>query len=329
MFFSSSAWLVLFIIFIYSSINQLYIPSETTTIPNIVEDKNLISANSLFMFTIYGSFIFGYGLAGPIMFFFGDKSPFILGACLLFFAFLSCIFLPSDKNNFNKIKKQNKYLSVFNELKEAYNYIKNNKKVSSAVFRLTLIQSMIGILAVLIPDYSESILKMNVRTASIVFITPVGFGAIIGALFVSKFGKYFNISKLTRNIIIADGFTISLMGLVYPIGKLIKDKFNIMFLNINSLLIFIGIIVIFLGIENSLIIISSETQLQRETPDRIRGRVFGVFGMFVSIAALLPMLFIGTLADLVPVTSVFAIAGLLIVIYGFFINKEKTLDNTN
>ena len=319
-------WLVLFVIFVYSAINQLYIPSETSTIPNLVEDRNLLAANSLFMFTVYGSYIIGYGLAGPMMYLFGNDSPFILGGALLLIAAFSCVLLPSDKHHFKNIKMSKIYKNVWYELKEAYEFIISKKNVLSAVIKLTLIQALLGILVVLIPSFSQNILKIDIRTASVIFITPVVLGTVVGALMVSKMSKRIKISRLVKGSIIADGLIIILVGALYPIGKFIKTEFGLPFLNNHALLIVFGVLVTFLGIVNSLIVISSQTELQRETPNKIRGRVFGVFGMFVSVAALLPMLFLGALADFISVTNVFILAGILVTIYGIFSSSNKILD---
>lgn len=315
----SNIFLTLFIIFIYATINQLYIPAESSMIPNLVPEKNLLSANSLFMFTVYGSYIFGYGAAGPLMLLLGNNSPFILGGILLFIAFLSCLFLPAEEKRIKeKISFKKVYSKVIKEAKEAYIFIKNKKSVSQSIWRLTIVQAIIGALAVLIPAYSDRVLKMDVRTASIIFITPVGLGTVLGALLISKIGHKINIHHLIKRIIISDGITIGLMGAIYPIGKHIKDLFNLTFLSYKSLLWLIGFLVLILGMENAMIIVGAQTEIQKSTPYNIRGRVFGIFGIIVTIMALWPMFFMGALADIFSVTTVFILGGILMILYGIF-----------
>jgi MFS family permease len=315
-------WLVLLIIFIYASINQLYIPAETSMIPHIVSDKNLLGANSLFMFTVYGSFIFGYGAAGPVMLLFGNNAPYILAFILLFIAFLSSLFLPSDAHKFKPVAMKKIYIGILKELKHTYEFIKGKAVIWQSILRLTIIQAIIGALAVLIPAFSDRVLHMDVRTASVLFITPVGIGTVLGALLISKISKKYDVNKLVKRVIIADGITIGLMGAAYPLGQFLKNYFNLTFLNHGALLIFIGTLVTLLGIESAMIIVASQTELQRQTPFDIRGRVFAVFGIFVTVTALLPMLFMGALADFLSVTTVFILGGILIIAYGIF-SKTK------
>jgi hypothetical protein len=52
--------------------------------------------------------------------------------------------------------------------------------------------------------------------------------------------------------------------------------------------------------------------LQEHTTDATRGKVFGALNMMVNIAATLPILFAGILADLTSVTKVIMAIGLLL-----------------
>ena len=164
---------------------------------------------------------------------------------------------------------------------------------------------------------------MDVRTVSVLFITPVGIGTVIGAILISKIGKRVDIKKFVKRTIIVEGLTIGLMGAIYPVGRFLKTHFTLSFLTNKNLLVAIGFIVTFLGLESAMVIVASQTELQRHTPFEIRGRVFAVFGIFVTIAALLPMLFMGALADLFSVTTVFILAGLLLLIYGILTSAKE------
>jgi len=319
---TKNPWLILLVIFIYATINQLYIPSESSMIPALVPDKNLLAANSLFMFTVYGSFIFGYGAAGPIMLLFGNNAPFYLAFFLLLIAFLACLGLPSDKKWIKSDNFKKGYKKTFDEMKEAYFFIKNKKIVSCYILRLTILQSVIGALAVLIPAYADRILHMDVRTVSVLFITPVGIGTVVGALTISKLERRLDTHKFIKKIIGLEGVLLTLLGIIYPAGRFLKDKFYLSFLNHTALLLVIGILVSLLGFFTAMVIVSSQTGLQRHTPYKIRGRVFGVFGIFVTVGALLPMFFMSALADIFSLPLVFLLAGFLIIFYSLLTEKK-------
>ncbi len=76
---------------------------------------------------------------------------------------------------------------------------------------------------------------------------------------------------------------------------------------------------------NALVSSVAQTLLQENTTDATRGKVFGALNMMVNIAATLPILFAGVLADLTSVTRVIAVIGVLLVIFavGQFIVLRK------
>ena len=59
------------------------------------------------------------------------------------------------------------------------------------------------------------------------------------------------------------------------------------------------------GISYAFITVPAMTLLQEELRDDIRGRVFGVLNMLISIFSLLPLLIVGPIADLWGVAPVF------------------------
>ena len=69
------------------------------------------------------------------------------------------------------------------------------------------------------------------------------------------------------------------------------------------------------GIAYGIVAISSQTQLQEDLPESVRGRVFGVLNMLVSVGSFLPIIIVGPISDLVGTTAV-----ILIVAAGIFLS---------
>jgi DHA3 family macrolide efflux protein-like MFS transporter len=79
--------------------------------------------------------------------------------------------------------------------------------------------------------------------------------------------------------------------------------------SVTSLLAIVVVIAFFAGIAYGLVAIPSQTQLQEDLPEDVRGRVFGVLNMLVSVASFLPIIVVGPISDLVGTTTViFAVA---------------------
>jgi hypothetical protein len=62
--------------------------------------------------------------------------------------------------------------------------------------------------------------------------------------------------------------------------------------------------------------IPSQTQLQEDLPEDVRGRVFGVLNMLVSIASFLPIIIVGPFSDLVGTTVVILVVASSILVSG-------------
>jgi MFS family permease len=67
---------------------------------------------------------------------------------------------------------------------------------------------------------------------------------------------------------------------------------------VTSLLAVVVLIAFFAGIAYGLVAIPAQTQLQEDLPEDVRGRVFGVLNMLVSVASFLPILIVGPISDL-------------------------------
>jgi MFS family permease len=73
-----------------------------------------------------------------------------------------------------------------------------------------------------------------------------------------------------------------------------------------SLLSIVVVIAFLAGMSYASIAIPAQTQLQEELPEDVRGRVFGVLNMLISLAALVPIGLVGPLAD------VFGVEGIMV-----------------
>ncbi|PIX30084.1 hypothetical protein COZ63_01575, partial [Candidatus Berkelbacteria bacterium CG_4_8_14_3_um_filter_42_13] len=86
---------ILEIIFVMSAITQFFSPAELSSIPLVVDRTELVKANSIYMTTMYGSLIFGYGIAGPLQGVIGSIWLFVIVGAMFLISSIS-IFLMSE-----------------------------------------------------------------------------------------------------------------------------------------------------------------------------------------------------------------------------------------
>ena len=85
---------------------------------------------------------------------------------------------------------------------------------------------------------------------------------------------------------------------------------------LTSLLSIVVGVAFFAGIAYACVAIPSQTQLQEDLPDDVRGRVFGILNMLVSVASFLPILIVGPIADWIGTTAVLVTVAAFIGISG-------------
>src|SRR6185369_17378758 len=91
------------VVFLVNSLVQFYVPAESSAMPLICRKGQLLSANSLFSITLFGSFLAGFGIAGPLINFFNIDFVFGLGGCVLLLAFFLSFLFPTIKSELDPL----------------------------------------------------------------------------------------------------------------------------------------------------------------------------------------------------------------------------------
>ena len=72
----------------------------------------------------------------------------------------------------------------------------------------------------------------------------------------------------------------------------------------TSLLAVVVFIAFIAGIAYGGVAIPAQTQLQEDLPEEVRGRVFGILNMLVSVSSFLPIIIVGPISDLIGTATV-------------------------
>jgi len=291
-------WIIYSLIFLYSLVNQLYLPAEGSTLPFLLPKNLYPTANTLFMFTANATFLIGFTLAGPLMKIFGKENIFLLGGSCLLLAALAVSFLP--QNLLGEKRKIANPIVFFRKVKEGYLYFKNNPFILFPLLLIGISQIIVGILVIIVPTYSRDILEIPLIDAGLVLISPVGIGALIGAILTTKKLT----QKVRKKIIISSGlsfaaFSFTFLGLTISYFPYLERK------------ILSAIFAFFLGMAFVFLVIPSQTFIQTAVPKRLYGRTYGTLGFLITLASIVPTLLVGTLIDLVGIKIILTTIGLL------------------
>jgi MFS family permease len=85
---------------------------------------------------------------------------------------------------------------------------------------------------------------------------------------------------------------------------------------LTSLVAVVVAIAFVAGIAYGIVAISAQVQLQEDIPADVRGRVFGVLNMLISVASILPIIVVGYIADHIGTTAVILSAAVLVLASG-------------
>lgn len=297
-----SSFLIYQVVFVYSLLNQFYVPAEAATLPSVLPKKNLTQGNSLFFITMQAALILGYGMAGVLKEFWGFESTLYLGAAFLFLAFLSVYYLPSFKTKHQMIFDFEKGIKIFFvRIIDGYNFIKGKPTVYIPFLLLLAFQTAYSMVIVTIPILAQEILKIGLNFAGVYIVIPAASGALLAAVTLPKL-----ISKGWRKKKVIE---ISLINLFLIIIFFIL---GIPFLNYWPRVIIGFLAIVVAGLSFIGVLIPSQTFLQEKTPHNLRGRVFGNFWFLTTIASVIPVVFSGTIIELLGVRFLYLLLALMI-----------------
>ncbi len=318
--FHNNLYLIYTVSFAVSVATQFFIPAETPMIPLVVRGKLLLSANALFGLGLYGSILVAFLLSGPALIFLGEVYTLLFLAVLFLIGSLFVSGITLSK----KIAKKKSPLTtpkhvLMAEVRSAFSLMRRSRAISNSLFLLALSQILLLVLAVIAPGYAGQVLQISIEQFPLYFIAPAATGVFLGALLLVHFFSNASKEKMMTLGLFLSGFAMLLL----PYGSKIVARefvqifntsfasvFDITTLHVMVLLAFI------LGLANAFILVPSNTILQEQTSDELRGKMYGVLNAMVGVFSLLPILLVGSLSDLIGVDKVIVGVGITLLSVG-------------
>jgi MFS family permease len=86
--------------------------------------------------------------------------------------------------------------------------------------------------------------------------------------------------------------------------------------DVTPLLAVVTVVAFVAGICYAFVAVPAQTSLQEEIEPEVRGRVFGVLNMLVSLASFVPIIIVGPLADVVSAAAVIVVSAIIVAVAG-------------
>jgi MFS family permease len=299
-------YILLVVTFLVSTLTQFFAPAEQAVIPLIVPEQNLLPANSLYTTTMMASVIIGFAVGEPLLALADTLLAPIdhgtgLGKSVLVggsYAIAGTLLLLMTTHE-AEIEAPAEQPHPWEDIKEGIAYLQQQVKVRSALIQLVVLFSVFAALAVLAVRLAEII--PTIRSSQFGFLLAAGgVGLAIGAVIIGQFGQRFSRSQLS--LVGSLGMAAMLSGLSLAPAQLWP-----------SLGLLGG-----LGLFGAMVGIPMQTTIQEETPEDMRGKVFGLQNNVVNIALSLPLALAGIAETFLGLRAVFGLLAMLVAIGGFF-----------
>lgn len=318
--------LILILNVVVSSLTVFFAPAEAAMIPHLVPRHQLVSANGLFTLTLNGAFALGYALLGPLIVkVAGGPAPVILVVAVLYgMSAIFCATLPANKPAPDEAAMTDPVhqageavQGTFSQLSEGAAYIRSHRAISWSLIYLGIAASLVGVIGVLGPKFAQATLGLGTQDLILV-VLPLGTGIVMGVLLLNAYGRYVPRRRAIEGGLIALGTLLALLTVAGPVSRALAGVTpGVSDVGAVTTLIAVVIVMAFLaGIAYGIVAISSQTQLQEDLPEEVRGRVFGVLNMLVSVGSFLPIIIVGPISDLIGTTEVLLIVAGLIFLFG-------------
>jgi MFS family permease len=306
-----------------STATTFFVPAEAAMIPILVDRRQLLAANGLFAFTLQASFAIGFAVLGPfVVKLAGVDALLILVAVLYVAAAGLCFVLPSYRpptaGSSPEMGETGRaaVAGMFGQLREGVGYIRSSRSSFWALTYLAITASLIGVLGVLGPDFATRVLGLR-EDDLVVVVLPLGAGIVMGILLLNVYGKFIPRRRVIEGGLIGLGLALGVLAVAGPLSRALQSRVSPQIGDFVSLLSIVVLLALAMGVAYAFVAVPAQTQLQEELPEDVRGRVFGVLNMLVSVSSFVPIVVVGPLSDFVGTTNVILVCAALVVVVGF------------
>jgi predicted MFS family arabinose efflux permease len=291
---------VIFIVYLgMSMINQFFFPARSATIPELIPEETLLSANSLFAIGMVSSIIIGPALGGWIMDVYGLDLAFYVDALTFLVPAIAvgCLALPQTKLAAAS-------LALTGEWREGLRLVRHSADIQAALLLggVAIMQiASLSVLGIILLDQ-----QVGVGAAGLgALMSSVGIGMLVGAIIQNFLKRYFSHKHLAA------------------IGTTVTGLSIIVLPWLTSLLLCLAC-TLMLGLGLATVQANVQTILQ-SAPEQMRGRVLSMGQAISGSVTFLAAALVGILSQQIGIQGTFMISGLVAIAAGTLIISRRSL----
>lgn len=281
-----------------SVLTQFFAPAEQAAIPHLVPQRQLLAANSLYQATSMAATIVGFALGDPILRLLQHtlaRVGIANGEFLLLPLCYGAAAVAISRIHWQEPERAPRTSTVWQEIREGLGVLRARPRVAGAMAQLVLLYSILAALYVLAISLAAAIPGLG-PTRFGTLLAMSGVGLAVGALGVAQLGHGISRRRLGAAGLATIGWSLLLLG------------------QLRGSLSFTLLLCIVLGVGSAMLAIPAQTTIQEDTPEPLRGKVFGLQNNLINIALSLPLVVAGAVVSrwgLLPVLWALAAVALL------------------
>jgi len=260
------------VVFLLATVSRFFYPARVSMIPEIMQEKNLVEANSLSQMTYMLSVILGPVIATPMIYLLGYTWIFIFDSASYVFSAIMISLMVYEHKERKEMKKP------LEELIDGLKYIWNNPAVRLLILIFSTVMLFVGGLNVAFSIYIRDVVRMGVGGYGALEVL-FGIGTVVGSVSTGFLAGKFSSGNMVLTGILGIGIVILILGILpTPWVALIFGGFMIGY---------------FVGYLNA----PATAIFQKAVKEEFRGRVFSAQGAIIQGATLLSIIIIGLLIN--------------------------------
>lgn len=302
---------VYFLIFLSFCVGRFFIPAKMAIIPALVDQKDLLLANSLVSITAMIAAILGFGLGGIIVEKLGVKVAFLIDSVTFFLSSLAVLsmkvqekglFSPKDFLDLSKQAIEKVKRSFIFEMKEGLKYLLKSKETRYAAQVFFLLFSCLGSLYVVFIVFIQNTLSSVTLDLGYLAV-GLGTGLFVGSLIYGKIGKRYPFKK---------SINVSLfINSIYLISFVTVLKFHP-----SKLFAFFSCFL--LGGFSSPVVVGINALIHSESQNMFWGRIFSSLEVVIHFAFIAFMFLSSYLAEFFSPFTIIMSVGIIIFFFSSF-----------
>ena len=290
------AYVLIFVVFCLA---RFFLPAKLSIIPDLVQEKDLLIANSLVNVTGMIAFIVGSGVSGVLVEWVGAEKGFYWDA-VSFFVSATLMFFIAKKNvppvNLRKLGEDIVEVirkSVVQEIKEGTLYFISQKDIRATAGILFVVSSALGVVSIVSIAFIQNMLHSATKDLGLL-IMFLGGGLFTGSLVYGKFGSRLSHYKTIFSSLILSGIVL----IIFSKGISLYPYFApAAFLSFC------------LGFVASPILTASNTIIHKSSDNEMRGKIFSSLEIVMHLGFLLFMYISSILAEKFPQFLILEVIG--------------------